>query len=80
MQHLGELADAARDCLLRGDKRRLATLMEENFALRRRMYGDAVVGAKNIQVVELAAGMGLAAKFTGSGGALVCMRRDGLGW
>jgi glucuronokinase len=80
MQHLGGLADQARDALLGGDKARLASLMEENFAQRRLMYGDAVVGAKNIQVAELARGMGLAAKFTGSGGALVCMRKDGSGW
>lgn len=80
MKHLGTLADAARVCLLEGNKVQLAALMDENFAQRRRMYGDAVVGAKNIEVVQLAKSHGLAAKFTGSGGALVCIRRDGSGW
>jgi len=40
----------------------------------------AVVGEKNILVTQLAGELGLAAKFTGSGGALLCLRRDGLGW
>jgi hypothetical protein len=54
--------------------------MELNFAGRRRMYGDGPVGALNIRMVEVAASFGLSAKFTGSGGALVCLRKDGMGW
>ena len=80
MQQLGELADEAKACILEGDKKRLGVLMDQNFSLRRQMYGDAVVGEKNIQVVQLAGRLGLAAKFTGSGGALVCIKRDGSGW
>jgi hypothetical protein len=38
-----------------------------------------VVGEKNIMAIELANDLGLAAKFTGSGGALVCLRSDGTG-
>ena len=80
MQALGQLADEARESLERGDAVRLAALVERNFATRRMLYGDAVVGAKNISMVELAARHGLSAKFTGSGGALLCMRKDGQGW
>jgi glucuronokinase len=79
MRQLGDLADQAVQSLQSNDIPRLAQLMEQNFALRRKLYGDAVVGIKNIAMVERAAEFGLAAKFTGSGGALVCCRRDGLG-
>ena len=51
-----------------------------NFAMRRKLYGDAVVGAENIAMIDIAKVHGLSAKFTGSGGALVCMRSDGQGW
>ncbi len=80
MASLGQYADQARDCLLSGDAAGLAQLMEQNFATRRRLYGDEVVGAKNIHMVQLAAAHRLSAKFTGSGGALLCLRSDGLGW
>ena len=39
--------------------------------------GDAVVGTRNISMVELAGSFGLSAKFTGSGGAILCLRSDG---
>ncbi len=38
-------------------------------------YGDAVVGLRNVAMVELAQRLGFGASFTGSGGALVCARR-----
>lgn len=31
-------------------------------------------------MIELAKTFGLSAKFTGSGGALLCLRTNGLGW
>jgi hypothetical protein len=40
--------------------------------------GDAVVGSRNISMVELAGSFGLSAKFTGSGGAMLCLRADGI--
>lgn len=39
------------------------------------MYGDAVVGERNLEMVALAKANGMAAKFTGSGGACICLRR-----
>lgn len=80
MQALGGYADEALGALQRGDAHALASLMDRNFSMRRALYGDVIVGEKNILMVQMAQGMGLAAKFTGSGGALVCMRQDGLGW
>ena len=58
----------------------LGELMSTNFATRRELYGDGPVGALNIAMVELAHTLQLTAKFTGSGGALVCVRKDGKGW
>ena len=81
MQALAALADEARSALERGDAAGLAALMRRNFALRRRLYGDGVVGAGNIAMIEHAeAALGLSCKFTGSGGALLCARSDGRGW
>ncbi|KAJ1394814.1 hypothetical protein B484DRAFT_425310 [Ochromonadaceae sp. CCMP2298] len=79
MAALGGLADQAVECLNSGDYGTLALLMERNFATRLELYGAQVVGAKNLQAVRLGGEMGLACKFTGSGGALLCMRREG-GW
>lgn len=79
MAELGTYADQAAQCLLQHRPADLASLMERNFAMRLKLYGEAVVGAKNLQMVLLAGDLGLAAKFTGSGGALVCLRKDGQG-
>lgn len=54
----------------------LAQLMDCNFAMRRRLYGDDVVGCSNIAVHAIANKMGMGAKFTGSGGAFVCLRYE----
>jgi glucuronokinase len=74
------LADQAVACLKTQDITGLAALVEQNFAMRRALYGDAVVGPLNIRMVQLAKDYGMSAKFTGSGGALLCLRSDGSGW
>jgi glucuronokinase len=84
MQELGRFAAAARDALVESSNNAQATiasLMTQNFAMRRKLYGDEVVGAENISVAEIIQSYGLACKFTGSGGAFVCLRSDGgVGW
>jgi glucuronokinase len=80
MQALGQLADEAKECLINGDIKTLANLMNQNFQLRRELYGDDVVGKKNILVANLANDLGFACKFTGSGGAFVCLQKNGEGW
>lgn len=80
MAALGKLADAAKDALESGKPNELAGLMAQNFSWRRKMYGDAVVGASNLKAIEIAEKCGLAAKFTGSGGALVCMNKTQAQW
>ena len=80
MRALGGYADEAQAALKAGNVTQIAALVRQNFAMRRRLYGDDVVGPKNIAMVDLALTLGLSAKFTGSGGALVCLRTDGGGW
>lgn len=55
----------------------LGELMRENFQLRRRLYGDAAVGAESIAMVEAAGSVGAPAKLTGSGGAVVALCPEG---
>lgn len=80
MLRLGSLAESALECIQSGDKQSLAKLMNENFAIRRELYSDEVVGLKNILISEILRSKGLAAKFSGSGGAFVCINESGSGW
>ncbi|SAL95787.1 hypothetical protein [Absidia glauca] len=76
MKQFGTLTDKARVALENGDHHTLASLMTDNFELRRKTYGDAVVGARNLQMVEIVRRHGGHAKFSGSGGAIVVFVRD----
>ncbi|KAG2436323.1 hypothetical protein HXX76_006633 [Chlamydomonas incerta] len=67
---LASAGDGARD-------RRLAELMCANFDLRHALFGDAVLGARNLRMVELAKSMGAGVNFTGSGGAVVVFCKEG---
>ncbi|GFR46070.1 hypothetical protein Agub_g7499 [Astrephomene gubernaculifera] len=53
--------------------RRLADLMTANFELRRALFGDEVLGARNLRMVELARSVGAGVNFSGSGGAVVVL-------
>ncbi|EEF40976.1 ATP binding protein, putative [Ricinus communis] len=71
---MAEVADVAlegRTAILEKNYAKLADLMNLNFDLRRSMFGDDVIGALNIEMVEVARRVGAASKFTGSGGAVV---------
>ena len=52
---------------------RLAEAMSANFALRRRVYGEAALGEANLKMIAVAEEAGLPVKFPGSGGAVVGM-------
>ena len=56
----------------------LGCLLLEMYVFFFVVAGDAVVGSRNISMVELAGSFGLSAKFTGSGGAMLCLRADGI--
>ena len=65
MRRLASLADEAVNALRNRDYTSLAKLMEENFSIRRALYGDQVVGQNNIAAIELLDSLGFAAKFCG---------------
>jgi len=71
IQRWAEIANEGKTVLERGEHRRLADLMNENFDVRRRILGDAVIGAANLELIEVARRLGRPAKFSGSGGAVV---------
>jgi hypothetical protein len=74
MRELGSYADMCVDALKEKNYLYLGKLMQMNFAMRRRIYGDQVVGLKNIAIVDHVWKYGMGAKFPGSGGAILCMR------
>ena len=52
MQRLGGYAQLGVEALRKGDFEAFGALMENNFATRRLLYGDAVVGANNLGMFE----------------------------
>lgn len=76
MRGFADITDRGRAALEAGDHAALADVMDENFALRRKLYTDPCLGAGNIQMVEICQKYKAAAKFSGSGGAIVGLCRD----
>lgn len=77
MKEVAQLALDGHKALLQKDYTELARFMNKNFDLRREMFGDDVLGALNIKMVDVARSVGAASKFTGSGGAVVALCPDG---
>jgi len=77
MQQVAACAHEGRAALQAGDGSALAALMDRNFELRRSMFGDDALGATNIRMIEVARSVGAAAKFCGSGGAVVVLCPQG---
>jgi len=75
MSHFAELTVRARAAMEEQNHSALADLMDENFDTRRRIYGDACLGRKNLQMIEIARKCGAAAKLPGSGGAVIGLCR-----
>ena len=73
MRQFGAFADQAREALGRKDWQGLGEAMSANFALRRRVYGEATLGDANLKMIAVAEEAGLPVKFPGSGGAVVGM-------
>ncbi len=76
---MAEFAGYAADCraaLEAGDWDEVGRLMNANFDLRRRLYGDEVIGRANLRMITLARENGAPAKFSGSGGAIIGLYRD----
>ena len=73
MKYWADLAEQARDLLLKGEGRKIAPLLDANFNKRREIYK---ISEDNIRMVETARSVGASAKFTGSGGAIVGTYED----
>lgn len=73
MYTFGEYAKQAKEALMVRDYDTIASLMNKNFDLRRKIFSDRVIGPKNIEMIELARSYSLPAKLCGSGGAVVGM-------
>ena len=73
MAEIAALARAARTALLERDVDALGALMPRNFDLRRRIYP---LDLRPVALVETAREHGLAANYTGSGGAIVALADD----
>ncbi|XP_028101202.1 glucuronokinase 1-like isoform X2 [Camellia sinensis] len=77
MELVANIALEGQTALLEKNHTKFADLMNRNFDLRRAMFGDDALGALNIKMVETARSVGAAAKFTGSGGAVVAFCPNG---
>jgi glucuronokinase len=69
--------DAATDALASGNAAEFGALVNQNFDLRRQLYGDACLGMKNLHMIEIARRHNAAAKFPGSGGAILVVPMAG---
>ena len=77
MQEVAKLAEQGREALVQHIWEQLYGLMNANFDLRRKLYGDAVIGEASLTMVQAARTVGAAAKLTGSGGAVVALCLEG---
>ncbi len=71
MHSFAHYATAGRAALENGDAKEFARLMNQNFDLRLRIFGEKVIGPQNLEMVKIARNLGAPAKFSGSGGAIV---------
>jgi glucuronokinase len=74
MQKYRELTDRGRVALMSGDWDALSRVMNENFDLRKTFMA---IAPENQRMVEVARSAGCSAKFTGSGGAICGLYKDG---
>ena len=71
MQEFGSFAARGKEAIESKDWAQLAELMNANFALRRKLYSDPAIGSLNLEMKRIADAHDCAAKFPGSGGALL---------
>jgi galactokinase/mevalonate kinase-like predicted kinase len=70
-----DIVDRTVEALHNRDHGRFCDLVDENFDLRRKLYGDQCLGHKNLHMIEIARRHASAAKFPGSGGAVLVVPR-----
>jgi glucuronokinase len=74
MQKYRDLTDRGRQALTAGEWGTLGQIMNDNFDLRRTIMP---IAPENLRMVEVARATGASAKFTGSGGAICGLYKDG---
>jgi glucuronokinase len=77
MHAIAQCAERGRQALRRRDLAELGRLMNRNFDLRRRLYGETGPEVHNIALVEIARAAGFPAKLPGSGGAALILLAEG---
>ena len=70
MRDFARYTDEVKEALQRRDDLTVGKLMNANFDLRRKIFGDEVLGKRNLEMIQIAREMGVPAKFPGSGGAI----------
>ncbi len=80
MEQFASYAEQGKAALQARDYETLGELMDKNFDLRRKVYGDEVIGERNLRLVNIARSLGLPVKFPGSGGAVIGMYRSEEEW
>lgn len=76
MRTFAGFADEGRAALAARDYGRFSRLFDAAFSLRRKIFGDAVLGPANLRMVELANQLGFPATTCGSGGAIIGVLGD----
>ncbi len=76
MATFASYAQEAKHALEERDYKRFGELMNMNFQLRRKIYGDKALGENNLKMIEIARKHGAPAKFPGSGGAIIGIYED----
>jgi glucuronokinase len=66
----------AKQALEEKNYRHFARLMNMNFDLRRKVYGDKAIGGQSLRMIEIARSLGAPSKFPGSGGAVIGVYED----
>lgn len=73
---IANIAAQGKQALLDHDEDKLFNLINKNFDLRRKVFGDAALGENNLKLIKIARDNGCCAKFCGSGGAVFGMYRN----
>ncbi len=76
MSEFASYAEQGYEAMKIHDSTKIYKLMNANFNLRLRLYGDKVIGRENMKMIELARSVNAAAKFPGSGGAIIIMPKN----
>jgi len=76
MKYFGQIVDKAKTALESENWDELKELMNANFEQRRKLYTDHCLGGENLKMIAIARQFEAAAKFSGSGGAIVGLLTD----